>query len=202
MHPNQDRGKQEFPLPLVDAHLIRVDERRGVAWFELTHDRLIAPILSDNEAWIDANLSTLQQQARLWEKQGRPNGALLRGDALQKAEASLNESNLNGVELTFLNASRGLRDIEDREREQTRLLRQWAVATFIVACLAVVLAGIAFFLYFQADQAFRDAERVTQENNSLNRTLQERNQELEDANQQLEQVIQSVETANRQLIIG
>jgi hypothetical protein len=36
---------------LVDAHLVRREERRGATWFELAHDRLIEPLRRDNDAW-------------------------------------------------------------------------------------------------------------------------------------------------------
>ena len=41
--------------PLVNAHLVRAEQRRGATWFELAHDRLIAPVRADNAAWFDAN---------------------------------------------------------------------------------------------------------------------------------------------------
>jgi hypothetical protein len=33
---------------LVDAHLVRADERRGATWYELAHDRLVEPVQADN----------------------------------------------------------------------------------------------------------------------------------------------------------
>ena len=57
--------------PLVNAHLVRAEQRRGATWFELAHDRLIAPVRADNAAWFAAHLSTLQRQAALWRDQGQ-----------------------------------------------------------------------------------------------------------------------------------
>ena len=57
---------------LLDAYLVRAEKRRGATWLELAHDRLIAPVQANNAAWREANLSTLQRQADLWEKQNRP----------------------------------------------------------------------------------------------------------------------------------
>ncbi len=47
--------------PLVDAHLVRAEQRRGATWFELAHDRLIAPVRAANAAWFAerANWSAL-----------------------------------------------------------------------------------------------------------------------------------------------
>jgi CHAT domain len=64
---------------VVDAHLLRAEERRGVTWYELAHDRLIAPVRQDNAIWFEAHLSALQRQARLWDSANRPDGLLLRG---------------------------------------------------------------------------------------------------------------------------
>ena len=58
--------------PLVDAHLVRAEQRRGATWFELAHDRLIEPVRKDNAAWREAHLSPLQRQAALWDGEGRP----------------------------------------------------------------------------------------------------------------------------------
>ena len=67
---------------LVNAHLVRAEQRRGATWFELAHDRLIEPVRTDNAAWFDAHLSTLQRQAALWQQESRPAGLLLQDEAL------------------------------------------------------------------------------------------------------------------------
>jgi hypothetical protein len=71
---------------LVDAHLVRAEKQRGATWFELAHDRLIGPVKADNAAWREKHLSPLQHQAALWQSQGRPEGMLLRDQALEDAE--------------------------------------------------------------------------------------------------------------------
>ena len=92
---------------LVDAHLVRAEQRRGATWFELGHDRLIAPVRADNAAWFEAHLSTLQRQAALWEGQGRPDGLLLSGAMLAEAKAWAAEhaSEMEPGEISFLRAS-------------------------------------------------------------------------------------------------
>ena len=72
---------------LEDAHLVRSEQRRGATWFELAHDRLIAPVRADNAAWFKAHLSTLQRRAALWEDQKRPDGLLLQGEPLAEARS-------------------------------------------------------------------------------------------------------------------
>jgi DNA-binding beta-propeller fold protein YncE len=39
---------------LVDAHLARLEKRRGFDWYELAHDRLVEPVLEDNRKFRDA----------------------------------------------------------------------------------------------------------------------------------------------------
>jgi WD40 repeat protein len=131
---------------LVDAHLVRAEERRGATWFELSHDRLIAPIHADNARWRQVNLSTIQRQAALWDEQGRPDGMLLRDDALHIAEqgALAPGADLNELERTFLAASKKLRDQLERERRANRRLQLLALIATVVSLVAVILAVIAW----------------------------------------------------------
>lgn len=93
---------------LVDAHLVRAEERRGVTWFELAHDRLIGPLRAENAAWHQTHLSPMQRQALLWENEDQPDELLLRGPELMAAErwAADHEHDLTNVEHRFLDACR------------------------------------------------------------------------------------------------
>ena len=71
---------------LENAHLIRADSRRGTVWYELSHDRLIAPIQQSNATWQATHLSTLQRAATEWDRQSRPAGLLISGGVLAEAE--------------------------------------------------------------------------------------------------------------------
>ena len=71
---------------LEDAHLIRADPRRGARWYELAHDRLVAPIRASNIAWRAEHLNTLQREAQVWDHQSRPHGLLMTGKVLAEAE--------------------------------------------------------------------------------------------------------------------
>ncbi|NJM07873.1 hypothetical protein HC891_19295, partial [Candidatus Gracilibacteria bacterium] len=51
---------------LIDSYLVRGEKRRGMTWFELSHDRLVAPVRENNAQWFRTNLSTLQRQADLY----------------------------------------------------------------------------------------------------------------------------------------
>jgi WD40 repeat protein len=131
--------------PLVDAHLVRAEQRRGATWFELAHDRLIEPVRVDNAAWREEHLSALQRQAVLWEDQGRSSGLLLRERALLDAEAwaAAHEEELTEVEREYLGECREARAIEERERRQARRIRWLAVGATVFSIIALILAVVA-----------------------------------------------------------
>ncbi len=130
--------------PLVDAHLVRAEKRRGATWFELAHDRLIEPIQSDNVAWREAHLNPLQRQANLWSQQGRPSGLLLRDQSLATAEAwaSANAGEMTPVEHDFLGECRRAQERMERERQQARRIR-WLAVGVVFGVIAIILAVFA-----------------------------------------------------------
>ncbi len=140
--------------PLVDAHLVRAENRRGATWYELAHDRLIEPIRTDNAAWFQAHLSALQRQAELWEKQNRASGFLLDGDALKEAEcwAATHAAEMTAAEQDFLAACQEAQRIIEREERQNRRIRRLAIAATIISIAAV---SALFAAYYQRSQAER-----------------------------------------------
>jgi Tol biopolymer transport system component len=102
---------------LVDAHLVRVEERRGIQWYELAHDRLVAPIRHENAKWFEENLHPLQRQAELWKKD-KPGRLLLRNPQLEDAQEWAREHHrrLSENDRAFLRAS--IREQERHDREQ------------------------------------------------------------------------------------
>ncbi|HET9222789.1 MAG TPA: ATP-binding protein, partial [Roseiflexaceae bacterium] len=141
--------------PLIDAHLVRGEKRRGATWFELAHDRLIEPIRTDNAAWREANLSVLQRQAALWDRQSRPEGLLLRDAELAEAErwAAAHADVLTSVEQEYLETGRNLREVITRARRANRRVRILAVVASLAFVVAVALAGLALVTSQQAGQA-------------------------------------------------
>jgi WD40 repeat protein len=131
---------------LIDAYLVRAEKRRGAAWVELAHDRLIEPVRASNAAWFAAHLSPLQRQAELWELQSRPAGLLLRDEALDEAErwAAAHPGALTPAEGDLLALSREARAQAARERRNNRLIR-------ILAVVATAIMLLAIFFFFQAD---------------------------------------------------
>ena len=158
--PNATGGLANAAIrQLVDTHLLRAEERRGATWYELAHDRLISPVRQDNAAWFEAHLSTLQRQARLWDRANRPDGLLLRGEALRQAECNLVEMELSEGEQTFLAECRIARESEDRERWQSRRIHILAGIAGLVGVVAIILAGVAWSFYGQANTALGNAEQ-------------------------------------------
>jgi len=131
--------------PLVNAHLVRAEKRRGATWFELAHDRLIEPVRADNADWREAHLHPLQRQAALWEEAGHPGGLLLRGETLVQAEAwaKAHMEELTSIEREFLEACQEARALAERERRQSRRIRWLAVGATIFSIIAIVLAIVA-----------------------------------------------------------
>lgn len=145
--------------PLVDAHLVRAEKRRGATWFELAHDRLIDPVLENNAAWRVANLHPLQRQAALWEEEGHQPGLLLREQALEEAEswAEANQDALSDIDWEFLQACWEARIVADRERRQARRIRWLAIGATLFSILAIVAAVFAGFQMQVAQTAASEA---------------------------------------------
>ncbi len=113
---------------LIDTHLVRAESRRGATWLELAHDRLIDPVRANNDAWYQANLNALQQQARLWQSQDRAPGYLLAGEALTQAEqwAADNPGSLAAIDREFLDDSLDQRKLQDAERRDLEAAQRLA----------------------------------------------------------------------------
>ncbi len=158
--PGQSQGLDNRAIrSLVDAHLVRAEQRRGATWYELAHDRLVEPVLADGLAWRQAHLSPLQRQAALWSEHGRPDGLLLRGGLLEQAEvwAAAHEAELAQADRAFLDECRQARAIEERERRQARRIRRLAIGASI---LAVAALGLALLAALQWSAARLEARRA------------------------------------------
>lgn len=167
MQPDASSGLPNSAIRMLqDAHLVRSEKRRGTTWFELTHDRLIRPIRQSNAAWFQANLSMLQRQADLWQKENRSDHLLLRDAALASANqwAAANAEELTTVEQDFLRACQEAdqRAQEERVRQEqaiklqeqarsARLLRFLLLLASLAAVAALLFAASAIFSRQRAD---------------------------------------------------
>jgi WD40 repeat protein len=153
-------AEREVLRLLEDVHLVRAEQRRGAAWYELAHDRLIEPVRADNAAWRERNLTPLQRQAAHWNEQHRTEGLLLRGDALAETERRLRDDpvELSPTERDFLEACRAL---SRREREAARRQRRLRQVTVGLAVLLVLTLLSTILALQQRNQARAASIRAT-----------------------------------------
>lgn len=134
--PGDTAGLSDRTLAaLVDTHLVRADERRGMTWYELAHDRLVAPLLASNARHAAAHLGPLERQAELWDSQSRPESLLLADPELLDRAAAETHAR-TPAELAFLAACQQLRLRRARERRTARFMAGLAV----LACAGLVVA--------------------------------------------------------------
>jgi hypothetical protein len=142
---------------LEDAHVIRAETRRGAHWYELAHDRLVAPVRDSNAAWRGAHLGTLQLDATTWARQGRPPELLAAGDRLAAAHtwADAHPDQLITVDRDFLAAS------DDNEHKLLAVSRaSRRVLLFgVVAAVLAVLAAVGSVVALELKSARDDARR-------------------------------------------
>ena len=133
-------------IQALQSDLIRAEKRGASTFYELTHDRLVEPIIASNKKWKDLHVSLLHRQAELWDQKGRSDGLLLGGQDLVTAEGE-STSDMTHIEQEFLSACRKLGAQVAHERQQNRLRTILAIG-----------ATIAFIIAFwQAIQA-KDSE--------------------------------------------
>jgi hypothetical protein len=65
------------------VNIVRSEVRSGGRWYELSHDRLIAPVIASNDAWDAANVTLLQKRAREWSRLRRDDDLLRRLELLE-----------------------------------------------------------------------------------------------------------------------
>lgn len=151
---------------LIDAHLVRAEQRRGMTWFELSHDRMLAPVRASNARWTAAHLSPVQRQAELWDRSGRPESLLLQASAIDGAAAVLQDG---AVEREFLAASRQRRA---REAETARLRREslWQRRLMLWGALVGLAAAVIVLTSrYRDEQAHAKEQRELREAEQLAR---------------------------------
>lgn len=135
---------------LLDTHLVRAEQRAGATWYELAHDRLVVPVKSSNIAWFDKNLHPMQRQAATWDREGRPDRLLLRGQDLKEAEswARANASSVLLIEE---------KDLLARSATQRRAARTKVGAIAFVICILLIGLAVVSWLRQQALEQSRRA---------------------------------------------
>ncbi len=120
---------QEF---VRKGDLVRAEKHGGATFYELTHDRLVEPILQNNEEWFKTKADVLQNRTSVWLGQERNASLLLRGRDLRTARKLASKRTLTREEKTFLDTS--------TRTERTRNL-------FIVVTVLALVFLISLTLY-------------------------------------------------------
>jgi hypothetical protein len=126
---------------LERAYLIRSDTRADSTWYELSHDKLVEPILADNENWERPRLRPWQIAARQWEDNHDPS-RLLEGWDLHVAEREAESIDLTHTEESFLEASvqaAHARNVLARTRNLLGMAWGLVIAQSLVIILLIVL---------------------------------------------------------------
>ncbi len=170
---------------LVDEYILREEERRGLTWIELAHDRLIGPICRNNEEWRRLHMVPLQVQAELWLQKGKPDALLPRASVLKEAEAwaAKNPSELNDLEREYLASSL-------KARRGKRLAASVAVLATLFVTTTLALALLL------SRQRLTEVElenvKFSRENNFANLSLQRAEARAQKAQEDLDQKESSV----------
>jgi WD40 repeat protein len=148
----EDAVIQEF---LRQGDLVRAEKRGGATFYELTHDRLVEPILANNKKWEEATASPLERQAKLWQDQNKNENLLLQDKALEEMEAGAkHESSLTELEEEYLQASRARQQQLDMRRQRERERRQRAFMTLVILGSALSI-GLGILAYISRAQAVK-----------------------------------------------
>lgn len=174
----------EVVQQLAAQFILRAEMRAGGVWYELVHDRFVAPILQANQAW-RATQDPLIRAAEEWERTGRDRALLLQGQQLQEALAATELDSAEPIVADFLLASQDAqsqRDLaaarekaaaderraQDDARRAQRLRRITAV---LVLAILFALGGTVWAVLqtreARAHQAVADAGRARAEEQSL-----------------------------------
>jgi hypothetical protein len=143
LNPPKTADPQKVLSQLEDGYLIRGDVRGSSTWYELMHDRLIWPVLTDNEAWRRDNLELWQAAAYTWNASDRQRTFLLQAAELPEAylRRGIPESGLTEVEQAFLEASvnQARQNGVLARTRSTRSLLAWAAIAEAIVIVALVI---------------------------------------------------------------
>jgi WD40 repeat protein len=167
-------------IQALQSDLVRAEKRGPSTFYELTHDRLVEPIVTSNQEWFEQHLSPLQKQAALWGAQGRTDSWLLSDQALTEVEAWAREhgDKLTEIEQDFLEACQQQQEqimaereaqrrelqmaqkLADTERARAEERARSARTSRIIAGIASLLLVVALVLGFQSYQNQRTAQML------------------------------------------
>jgi WD40 repeat protein len=153
---------------LVAEHLLRFDRRNNREWIEITHDRMLAPMISSNEKWRAAHLQLYQKRADLWDQGGRDADMLLsRKDyddaiAWQSRQTCLSSE----VEADYLDASRAALEQGARLADNARKIRLLR-GSLLSGMVALLLVLVAFTYSLWQQEQWASIDKLTGEAQAL-----------------------------------
>jgi hypothetical protein len=151
-----DTAETETVRPALDAlekaHLIKPETRRGTTWYELAHDRLIAPVRESNQRWFRQHLTNWEREAAEWDQAGRPEEQLPRTRELLALRDWVKD-NPHRAEVVkdFLSAAE-VRALA-REKTKTRTLRRTVIGVVTALVVVVAAGGVILDLFIKQKRA-------------------------------------------------
>ena len=153
MTPERSEGLANEAIWMLErAYLIRAEKRGGATWFELSHDRMVRPIIENNAEWFEKHLNVVQRRADLWNQQGRPESMLLIDDEFVEMDQWVKSGPkvITPVEKDFYRESLKARQHAVRERT-TNILIRWLFVASVISTI------VAIGFYFRAHAAEQNA---------------------------------------------
>jgi WD40 repeat protein len=150
-----------LPNPVVYAlqnhFVIRAEIRGGNTWYELSHDRFVAPILQSNRLWADQNSLPVEADAQKWDET-RNSTLLYDGRQLSEAVFLLNgrPDELSETAKVFIRTSQDISRAKERRRQRIA----FGVLSALLL-LSLVLAVLAVNNAFRAVQQQNTAEAAS-----------------------------------------
>lgn len=138
---------------LAEKYIIRADIRQGDSWYELTHDRLVEPILKDNLEWKETYRNPVAIALKLYGQNYFLTGSGLK-DALEYKKR--NPKELNEEEQRFLRRS------EDEEAKKQKRLKRVIVACVVVFIVLLASTIWAFLQKSNAETATKSAVKSSE----------------------------------------
>jgi hypothetical protein len=143
LNPPKTADPQKVLSQLEDGYLIRGDVRGSSTWYELMHDRLIWPVLTNNETWRRDNLKQWQAAAYTWNASDRQRAFLLQAAELPQAylRRGITDPSLTEVEQAFLRASvnQAHQNGVLARMKSTRSLLAWAAIAEAIVIVTLVI---------------------------------------------------------------
>ncbi|MBN1888503.1 MAG: hypothetical protein JW850_10950 [Thermoflexales bacterium] len=124
---------------LENHHLIRAEVRGGSRWYELSHDRLVEPIVQSNQAWEAARQTPLRTVAKQWQA-SQSEGLLYRDKVLNEAVtwAQAHPDDIEEYENDFLQASQQAQ----QTRHKINRLRKTIIAGLSIGLVVMVALSV------------------------------------------------------------